>query len=35
RTKIIRALKAKIQQDDRVTIRIMPIGDGLTLAMNK
>ncbi|MDJ0527599.1 MAG: SAM-dependent methyltransferase, partial [Microcystis sp. M53600_WE12] len=35
RTKIIRSLNAKIQQDQRVNISIIPIGDGLTLAMKK
>jgi predicted O-methyltransferase YrrM len=35
RTKIIRSLNAKIQQDERVNISIIPIGDGLTLAMKK
>jgi predicted O-methyltransferase YrrM len=35
RTKIIRSLNAKIQRDERVNISIIPIGDGLTLAMKK
>ncbi|MEO1433064.1 MAG: class I SAM-dependent methyltransferase [Cyanobacteria bacterium J06632_19] len=32
RTKKIRALNEKIHQDERVTISMVPIGDGLTLA---
>lgn len=32
RTKKIRALNEKIHQDERVTISLVPIGDGLTLA---
>ena len=33
RTKIIRALNKKIHQDTRVNLSLVPIGDGLTLAM--
>jgi caffeoyl-CoA O-methyltransferase len=35
RTKAIRALNAKIHQDSRVNISLVPIGDGLTLARKK
>ncbi|MEA5598488.1 class I SAM-dependent methyltransferase [Rivularia sp. UHCC 0363] len=35
RTKKIRALNEKIHQDQRVTISMIPIGDGLTLARKK
>jgi predicted O-methyltransferase YrrM len=35
RTKIIRSLNAKIQQDERVNISVIPIGDGLTLVMKR
>ena len=35
RTKKIRALNEKIHQDERVTISMVPIGDGLTLARRK
>lgn len=35
RTKKIRALNEKIHQDDRVTISMVPIADGLTLARKK
>jgi predicted O-methyltransferase YrrM len=35
RTKIIRSLNAKIQQDERINLSVIPIGDGLTLAMKK
>lgn len=35
RTKKIRALNKKIHQDDRVTISMVPIGDGLTLARKR
>ena len=34
-TKIIRALNKKIVQDNRVTMCMLPMGDGLTLAMKK
>lgn len=34
-TTIIRELNAKIHQDDRVTMSLLPIGDGLTLARKK
>ncbi len=35
KTNIIRELNAKIHKDDRVTISMLPIGDGLTLARKK
>ncbi len=35
RTKKIRALNEKIHQDQRVTISLVPIGDGLTLARKR
>ena len=35
RTKIMRALNQKIHQDTRVNLSLVPIGDGLTLAMKK
>lgn len=35
RTKVIRALNQKIHQDTRVNLSLVPIGDGLTLAMKK
>ncbi|MGB3651542.1 MAG: class I SAM-dependent methyltransferase [Rivularia sp. (in: cyanobacteria)] len=35
RTKKIRALNEKIHQDERVTISMIPIGDGLTLARKR
>ncbi|MGF1486908.1 MAG: class I SAM-dependent methyltransferase [Prochloraceae cyanobacterium] len=35
RTKIIRNLNEKIYLDDRVDVSLIPIGDGLTLAMKK
>ena len=35
RTKAIRALNEKIHQDNRVNLSLVPIGDGLTLAMKK
>jgi predicted O-methyltransferase YrrM len=35
RTKIIRSLNAKIQQDERINISVIPIGDGLTLVMKR
>ncbi len=35
RTKKIRTLNEKIHQDERVTISMIPIGDGLTLARRK
>jgi predicted O-methyltransferase YrrM len=35
RTKVIRSLNAKIRQDERVNISIIPIGDGLTLGMKR
>lgn len=34
-TRSIRALNEKILRDDRVTISMIPIGDGLTLAMKR
>lgn len=34
-TQIIRALNEKILHDDRVTISMLPIGDGLTLVMSR
>lgn len=34
-TMAIRALNAKIHQDERVTISLVPIGDGLTLARKR
>ncbi|NEP37682.1 MULTISPECIES: class I SAM-dependent methyltransferase [unclassified Moorena] len=35
RTESIRALNQKIQQDQRVTISLVPIADGLTLALKR
>ncbi len=35
RTTILRELNSQIHQDDRVNISLLPIGDGLTLAMKK
>jgi predicted O-methyltransferase YrrM len=35
RTTILRELNQKIYQDDRVNIAMLPIGDGLTIAMKK
>jgi predicted O-methyltransferase YrrM len=35
RTTILRELNRQIHQDDRVNISLLPIGDGLTLAMKK
>jgi len=35
RTNAIRQLNQKIHQDDRVLISLLPIGDGLTLAMKQ
>ena len=35
RTNSIRQLNQKIHQDERVTISLVPIGDGLTLALKK
>jgi predicted O-methyltransferase YrrM len=35
RTTILRELNLKIHQDDRVNISLLPVGDGLTLAMKK
>jgi predicted O-methyltransferase YrrM len=35
RTTILRELNQQIHQDDRVNISLLPIGDGLTLAMKK
>ena len=34
-TRAIRALNAKIRRDDRVHATMLPIGDGLTLALKK
>ncbi len=34
-TNAIRALNAKIQADDRVTVSMLPIGDGLTMALKR
>ncbi len=34
-TKALRALNAKIAQDQRVTVSLVPIGDGLTLARKR
>jgi predicted O-methyltransferase YrrM len=34
-TRMIRELNTKIAQDDRVTICMLPMGDGLTLALKK
>ena len=35
RTRVMRALNQKIYQDTRVNLSLVPIGDGLTLAMKK
>lgn len=35
RTKCIRALNAKVQSDERVTMSLVPIGDGLLLAFKR
>jgi predicted O-methyltransferase YrrM len=32
---VLRELNQKIHQDERVNISLLPIGDGLTLAMKK
>ncbi|HLK55120.1 MAG TPA: class I SAM-dependent methyltransferase, partial [Chthonomonadaceae bacterium] len=34
-TVALRALNAKIHDDDRVTLSVLPIGDGLTLALKR
>ncbi|RCJ29456.1 SAM-dependent methyltransferase [Nostoc minutum NIES-26] len=34
-TKVIRALNQKLHDDDRVTLSLVPIGDGLTLALKR
>ena len=34
-TLAIRALNAKIRSDERVTMALLPIGDGLTLARKR
>ncbi len=34
-TQAIRALKEKIQADDRVTVSMLPLGDGLTIALKR
>lgn len=35
RTKVIRALNEKLHQDERVTLSLVPIADGLTLALKR
>ncbi|HEY9748086.1 MAG TPA: class I SAM-dependent methyltransferase [Allocoleopsis sp.] len=35
RTKSIRAFNAKLHQDDRITLSLVPIADGLTLALKR
>ena len=34
-TRALRALNAKLHDDDRVTLSVLPIGDGLTLALKR